>query len=701
MQSTYEPYLVKLARVLTARTGVSVKFARNVIPHSDSTTIYLPEASDAQLEAMAKAYQKRHKLPAEKKDLWFDILNGLLDHEASHVVNSHNKNTPRSFLVSQCAKSILDACSAPKEMHGVASTVVSNVENALEDIRIEHLWVERFPGAETYLRRLYDSAADYREVFSGENADAEVDFFNLIMRLLLARKGMPWMVDESLPSDSELDPEILKMLDLVDHDKLVSLESSIRVFEYGKPLMLACFKYILELLKSAPEPKDCDGKVSGGTTIVLIEKNEQKSEKNKSKKTKTKTEKSAEEQGGEKERLPCPFHSAFSPARSKEEESDEEEEGDEEESEQSSGGKDDKQKESEEQGEKGKQGEQEEEGLELSPKELKALEKALEKTAVGGCARGKQIFMLFKQDRLVLPPPNDFSDDPLHLWHSSTDKDTIEQHPASDNAAVVNEYTKKVQSLSLGAISRHLVGQFARRYLPNSEGSRINPRKITSLAGPLPELDSLFLRRFEAHSRKNIAVQLIVDCSGSMGSANKIGLTLEAVGVLGLLLDRLHIPFEIIGFTTGRTLPEPHEYGYTRNEALVIPIFKSFSMPFRDALPVLANQEALYQRNNVDGESIATCAARLLTRPEKRKMLFVFEDGWPHSNSANMQCLANHLGAVIRQLEKMGVSVYGIGLGNDNCVSKFFKNSRTLLEFSHLPDVLLQLFLSDIAKSAA
>lgn len=173
-------------------------------------------------------------------------------------------------------------------------------------------------------------------------------------------------------------------------------------------------------------------------------------------------------------------------------------------------------------------------------------------------------------------------------------------------------------------------------------------------------------REFTKTDTTNVAVSLVIDCSGSM-RGNKIEVARQTALALGESLKNLQIATEILGFNT------KSDYGmysgssrlgtgdvsrFNRfGEALNHMVFKSFDSP---QLSGICRAES--GGCNADGESITWAAKRLALRPEKRKIMIVLSDGQPSYGGANHEVLAGDLKRVINMLPKAGIEVCGIGI---------------------------------------
>jgi len=211
----------------------------------------------------------------------------------------------------------------------------------------------------------------------------------------------------------------------------------------------------------------------------------------------------------------------------------------------------------------------------------------------------------------------------------------------------------------------------------------------------VPMGDPRVFTQKQEHTSKNTAVSLLFDNSGSM-YGEKFYLAAIATYALVRTLDRVNIPNEAIGFTTGDwgDIPKKERstvmdemktgsVGFHRTVPLIMPIYKSFD----ERVNTVIKKRFAYMMNaqrglntNVDGESLQIAAERLMRRQEKRKVILVLSDGAP-SGASNA---GPHLRSVVEDLEKIGIECIGIGIKDRN-VSKFYKNHVILSNLDDLP----------------
>ncbi|HDR9086324.1 TPA: hypothetical protein QDB10_002215 [Burkholderia vietnamiensis] len=212
--------------------------------------------------------------------------------------------------------------------------------------------------------------------------------------------------------------------------------------------------------------------------------------------------------------------------------------------------------------------------------------------------------------------------------------------------------------------------------------------------------DDVFRRR-QVNKTKDVAVELLVDCSGSMWSHRKIVIAAYSAYALSSVLDQLGIANEVLAFTTKdfpravqqQMMKEEAEGGftYTRRTALRLAIVKSYTErmtpDIRRRFAQLAHCDDMMQEN-VDGESVQIAARRLMQQRSERKILKVLSDGMPACNGTSA-ALDNHLKEVVRQIEASGIDVVGLGILTD-AVKEFYRSNVVLNDVNDLPTTVMK-----------
>ncbi|MEO9497652.1 MAG: hypothetical protein ABJG42_24475 [Vibrio splendidus] len=244
------------------------------------------------------------------------------------------------------------------------------------------------------------------------------------------------------------------------------------------------------------------------------------------------------------------------------------------------------------------------------------------------------------------------------------------------------------------------------RWEGGKKRGRINSGALTRLLNN----DARVFRTREETKTKDVAVSLLIDCSGSMGG-NRIHTATEAAWALAEVLNKLGITFEVLGFTTqhsgrveggAKILDEMRSSGmdFDRLEPIYIPIFKAFNERFgiEPKRRMASITKKHFLMNNVDGESLQYAAERLRRQKEPGKTLIVLSDGQPAAHG-NAHRLRMHLKSVVRNLEKEGINTVGIGI-QTRSVCEYFKKSVVLNRVEDLPTEVMHQLRDAIMQKA-
>jgi cobalamin biosynthesis protein CobT len=237
----------------------------------------------------------------------------------------------------------------------------------------------------------------------------------------------------------------------------------------------------------------------------------------------------------------------------------------------------------------------------------------------------------------------------------------------------------------------------ARSLATRSHGHRSGRLHSANLSRLAVNDTRVFSRKHESTS-KDVAVELVVDASGSM-SGSRIAIAAQAAYALSAVLDRLNIKNEVICFSTKdirgleeAMYKEERDKGvrFSRVEGLYMPILKGYEERMvsnvKDRFAWLPHANIL--RNNVDGECVEIAARRLLARREAGKIMIVLSDGEPCAagSRTDLQC---HLKHVVREVESAGVKVVGIGIQTTS-VQEYYPKNIVLNDISTLPTTVIK-----------
>lgn len=204
----------------------------------------------------------------------------------------------------------------------------------------------------------------------------------------------------------------------------------------------------------------------------------------------------------------------------------------------------------------------------------------------------------------------------------------------------------------------------------------------------MPPIDSgdwnsrIFKKKRSNGDITDTAIQVLTDWSGSMGGT-KAQCGAQAAGLLNDAFSRvLHIPLEILAFTTNGSRP-------------IIGIIKPFSKgASADQVAQRFHSFLTHMSGNNDADSIQFAYARLVKRKEKRKILIVLSDGCPADGVGDP---VYALKTVVQDIESKGiVEIYGIGIMDYN-VKRFYSRHRIVKAASEIGPCLIEL-LTDALK---
>ena len=200
---------------------------------------------------------------------------------------------------------------------------------------------------------------------------------------------------------------------------------------------------------------------------------------------------------------------------------------------------------------------------------------------------------------------------------------------------------------------------------------------------------------------KDTIVTLLIDNSGSM-RGRPISIAAISADVLARTLERCGVKTEILGFTTrawkgGQSREawlaggKPAHPGRLNDLRHII--YKKADEPWRHArrnLGLMMREGLL--KENIDGEALLWAHARLLARPEDRRILMVISDGAPVDDSTlsvnSAGYLETHLRKVIDWIERQSpVQLVAIGIGHD--VTRYYKKAVTIMDVEQLGGAMI------------
>ena len=201
---------------------------------------------------------------------------------------------------------------------------------------------------------------------------------------------------------------------------------------------------------------------------------------------------------------------------------------------------------------------------------------------------------------------------------------------------------------------------------------------------------------------RDTVVTLLLDNSGSM-RGRPITVAATCADILARTLERCGVKVEILGFTTrawkgGQSREswlqanKPQNPGRLNDLRHII--YKAADAPWRRArrnLGLMMREGLL--KENIDGEALAWAHARLLARPEQRKVLMMISDGAPVDDSTLSvnpgNYLERHLRYVIEEIEtRSPVELIAIGIGHD--VTRYYRRAVTIVDAEELAGAMTE-----------
>jgi len=264
------------------------------------------------------------------------------------------------------------------------------------------------------------------------------------------------------------------------------------------------------------------------------------------------------------------------------------------------------------------------------------------------------------------------------------------------------------QMTSLGGVVTRLANRLQRRLMAQQarswdfdqeEGLLDAARLARVIVSPGHSLSYKIERDTEF---KDTIVSLLIDNSGSM-RGRPISIAATCADVLARTLERCGVATEILGFTTrgwkgGQSrelwLSEGRPPNPGRLNDLRHILYKRADEPYRHARKSLGlmMREGLL-KENIDGEALLWAHARLLARPEERRILLVISDGAPVDDSTASAnggtYLERHLRQVIGWIEgRSSVELAAIGIGHD--VTRYYSRAVTIMDAEQLGGALIE-----------
>ena len=270
--------------------------------------------------------------------------------------------------------------------------------------------------------------------------------------------------------------------------------------------------------------------------------------------------------------------------------------------------------------------------------------------------------------------------------------------PPGDHAALALTDVQRRQVEHLAQrLQRRLRAASRATWSFDEEEGRLDNRRLARLV--VPGAGTAVFRQERATPVPEACVTLLVDQSGSMRGERQRIVAL-AVEFAMRTLERCGVRCEVLGYTTRFGVDNPLAQAWRAQGAPARPgrlnalrhvVYKPAARPWRQAragLGLLLREG--FGHENVDGESLAWAARRLLAQPEPRKILVVLCDGAPYDEATARAMgrgfLEDHLRAVIRQLEAGPIRLVALGARRD--AGRFYRHALELVDADAVADTL-------------
>lgn len=259
----------------------------------------------------------------------------------------------------------------------------------------------------------------------------------------------------------------------------------------------------------------------------------------------------------------------------------------------------------------------------------------------------------------------------------STDEDTVESIEDSNthtNAVHLHSLREDARSITHCVRTRlvnALRSTMRRRWLGGRESGRVDTRRLHhAILGTSENVYKTQTDRVQLDT----AVALAIDHSGSM-TGRKLELAGEAAIVLGDVLHTLRVPFTVYGYSTENKVSNlPTDLSpYARWCGLWIRSYRKFTESWDKGAVRLAGAKYHTKASTLDAESIQYGIRELLARPEKRKILLVFNDGMPHPGLGHVGRCQQRLRDVVASAKANGVEVVAFGIQSEH-VKEYYPN---------------------------
>ncbi len=261
-------------------------------------------------------------------------------------------------------------------------------------------------------------------------------------------------------------------------------------------------------------------------------------------------------------------------------------------------------------------------------------------------------------------------------------------------------HLQPVVSKLANRLQRRLMAQQSRAWEFDLEEGMLDAARLARVVAN-PVLPLSYKREKDTEFRDTV-VSLLIDNSGSM-RGRPISVAAMSADILARTLERCGVKVEVLGFTTrmwkgGQSREKwigsskPANPGRLNDLRHIV--YKPADAPWRRArksLGLMLREGIL--KENIDGEALLWAHARLIARPEQRRILMVISDGAPVDDSTLSvnpgNYLERHLREVIEWIEtRSPVELVAIGIGHD--VTRYYQRAVTIVDAEQLGGTMME-----------
>jgi cobaltochelatase CobT len=260
-------------------------------------------------------------------------------------------------------------------------------------------------------------------------------------------------------------------------------------------------------------------------------------------------------------------------------------------------------------------------------------------------------------------------------------------------------------------LQRRLMAQQNRAWEFDLEEGQIDAARLSRVI--IDPMHPLTFKSERDTEFRDTVVTLLLDNSGSM-RGRPITVAATCADILARTLERCGVKVEILGFTTrawkgGQSRESWLQAGKPTNPGRLNDlrhiVYKAADAPWRRArrnLGLMMREGLL--KENIDGEALAWAHARLIGRPEQRKVLMMISDGAPVDDSTLSvnpgNYLERHLRYVIEEIEtRSPVELIAIGIGHD--VTRYYRRAVTIVDAEELAGAMTEKLAELFAEQSA